>query len=402
MTTSATSEAMPLRDVRVVDISNFLAAPMISMFLGDFGAEVVKVEKPAGGDELRTWGNERDGVGLYYKVLNRNKKSVVADLRTPLGVEIVKRLIERSDVVIENFRPGRLEQWGLSYEVMRAINPGIVLVRITGFGQTGPYSRRPGFGTLAEGFAGYAHITGYPDRPPLLPAFGLADSTSGLAGAFLTMVALSARDRSGLGQVIDLAIYEPLFTLLGPQLVDYDQLGKIQGRSGSRLPFTSPRNTYRTRDGQWVAVAGSAQSIFERLCHAVDRPELIDDTRFSDNRARILNAEMLDDALQEAIGSFELDDLMIRLDRYEAAGAPVNTIAQIVEDPHIQDRRNIVLIPDDELGGPIRMQNVLGNLSRTPGAILHAGPRLGQHNREILVEELGFGEAELEAAGIGL
>ena len=317
-------------------------------------------------------------------------------------MEIVKRLIERSDVVIENYRPGRLEQWGLGYEVMRTINPGIVLVRVTGFGQTGPYSQRPGFGTLAEGFAGYAHITGYPDRPPLLPAFGLADSTSGLAGAFLTMVALSARDRSGLGQVIDLAIYEPLFTLLGPQLVDYDQLGKIQGRSGSRLPFTSPRNTYRTRDGQWVAVAGSAQSIFERLCHAVDRPELIDDTRFSDNRARILNSEMLDDALQEAIGSFELDDLMIRLDRYEAAGAPVNTIAQIVEDPHFRDRRNIVLIPDDELGGPIRMQNVLGNLSRTPGAILHAGPRLGQHNREILVEELGFGEAELEAAGLGL
>lgn len=397
------SGPMALSGIRVVDISNFLAAPMVSMFLGDYGAEVVKVEHPSRGDEMRFWGANKDGVGLYYKVINRNKKSVTADLRTPIGVEIVKRLVRTADVVIENYRPGTLEKWGLGYEVLSGINPRIVMLRITGFGQTGPYSPKPGFGTLAEAFAGAAYITGFPERPPLLPAFGLGDSTAGLAGAFLTMVALLERERHrGRGQVVEFAIYEPLFTLLGPQVINYDQLGMVQERNGSRLPFTAPRNTYRTRDGKWVAIAGSAQSIFERICRALERPELIADPRFEDNRIRMENAAELDAALQSAIERLDLDELIRRFERHEAAVAPVNNVAQIFADPHYAARKNIAAVPDDELGGPLRMQNVVGNFSRTPGAIRRAGPRLGEHNREVLVEELGFSETELKDAGLAL
>lgn len=397
------SGPMALSGVRVADISNFLAAPMASMFLGDYGAEVVKVEHPSRGDEMRFWGENKNGVGLYYKVINRNKKSVTADLRTPIGVEIVKRLVRTADVVIENYRPGTLEKWGLGYDVLSEVNPRIVMLRITGFGQTGPYSHKPGFGTLAEAFAGAAHITGFPDRPPLLPAFGLGDSTAGLAGAFLTMVALFERERhGGRGQVVEFAIYEPLLTLLGPQVVNYDQLGLVQERSGSRLPFTAPRNTYRTRDGKWVAIAGSAQSIFERICRALERPELIADPRFRDNRIRMENAAELDAQLQSAIERFDLDALIRRFEQHEAAVAPVNNVAQIFADPHYAARQNITAVPDEELGGPLRMQNVVGNFSRTPGAIRRAGPRLGEHNREVLVEELGFSEAELKDAGLPL
>ena len=397
------SGPMPLAGIRVADISNFLAAPMASMFLGDYGAEVVKVEHPSRGDEMRFWGENKKGVGLYYKVINRNKKSVTADLRTPIGVEIVKRLVRTADVVIENYRPGTLEKWGLGYDVLSEVNPRIVMLRITGFGQTGPYSHKPGFGTLAEAFAGAAHITGFPDRPPLLPAFGLGDSTAGLAGAFLTMVALFERERhGGRGQVVEFAIYEPLLTLLGPQVVNYDQLGLVQERSGSRLPFTAPRNTYRTRDGKWVAIAGSAQSIFERICRALERPELIADPRFRDNRIRMENAAELDAELQSAIERFDLDALIRRFEQHEAAVAPVNNVAQIFADPHYAARQNITAVPDEELGGPLRMQNVVGNFSRTPGAIRRAGPRLGEHNREVLVEELGFSEAELKDAGLPL
>lgn len=397
------SGPMALSGVRVVDISNFLAAPMAAMFLGDYGAEVVKVEHPSRGDEMRFWGENKNGVGLYYKVVNRNKKSVTADLRTPIGVEIVKRLVRTADVVIENYRPGTLEKWGLGYDVLSEVNPRIVMLRITGFGQTGPYSHKPGFGTLAEAFAGAAHITGFPDRPPLLPAFGLGDSTAGLAGAFLTMVALFERERhGGRGQVVEFAIYEPLLTLLGPQVVNYDQLGLVQERSGSRLPFTAPRNTYRTRDGKWVAIAGSAQSIFERICRALERPELIADPRFRDNRIRMENAAELDAELQSAIERFDLDALIRRFEQHEAAVAPVNNVAQIFADPHYAARQNITAVPDEELGGPLRMQNVVGNFSRTPGAIRRAGPRLGEHNREVLVEELGFSEGELQDAGLPL
>ena len=390
----------PLDGVKVVDIANFLAGPIASMFLADFGADVVKVERPDTGDELRFWGNDKDGVGLMYKMVNRNKCSVTADLRTPLGVEIVKRLITDADIVIENYRKGTLERWGLGYDVLSKINPGLIMLRVTGFGQTGPNSHRPGFGTLAEGYSGYAYITGYPDRPPLLPGFGLADDSAGLMGAFLAMVALQDKNRSNKGQVIDMAIYEPLFTLLGPQVVDFDQLGIVQERNGSRLPFTAPRNTYRTKDDKWVSISGSAQSTFERMCEALKVAELVSDPRFLDNRLRIRNAIALDEELQAAIEKFDRDGLIDLFDEFDAAAAPCNSIAEIFKDPHFKARENIVSVEDEELGGPIRMQNVVGKLSRTPGEIRNAGPKLGSSNRSILINRLGFSEAELKAAGL--
>ena len=392
--------AKPFAGVKVIDISNFLAAPMSAMFMADFGADVIKVERPGTGDEVRYWGRNKNGVGLYFKILGRGKRSVTADLRTPFGVEVVKRLAKDADILVENYRTGTLEKWGIGPEVLQAINPRLIIVRVTGFGQTGPYKDRPGFGTLAEAFAGFVHINGEPERPPLLPGFGLADSTTGLMAAFLASAALHERTRSGKGQVIDLAIYETLFTLLGPQPIDFDQLGQVQQRQGSRLPFTAPRNTYRTRDGKWVSMAGSAQSTFERICEALEVPGLVKEPRFSDNRVRLENAAALDVELQGAIGRFDYDELMRRFLAVDAPVAPVNDIAQIFADPQFIARENIATVQDAELGGPIRMQNVVGKFSETPGSIDSAGPKLGAHNREVLIGELGFTEAELAAAGL--
>lgn len=394
---------LPLAGMRVLDISNFLAAPMSAMFLADFGAEVIKVERPGSGDEMRLWGNNKNGVGLYYKVINRNKKSITLDLRTPFGRDTALCLARESDVVIENYRPGTLEKWGLGYAALAAENPGLVLLRISGFGQTGPNAHRPGFGTLAEAYAGFAHINGEAEGPPLLPGFGLADSTTGLMGAFLAMVALKGRDANkGRGQVIDLAIYETLFGLLGPQVVDFDQLGLIQQRNGSRLPFTAPRNTYRTRDGRWVSMAGSAQSIFVRILTALEIPDVVKDPRFGDNRVRLTNAKALDVELQKAIERFDFDEIMRRFDQADAAVAPVNDAGQIAADAHFAARENITTVDDSELGGPLRMQNVAGKFSDTPGAIRWAGAPVGAHNREILIERLGLDAATVRAAGIDI
>jgi crotonobetainyl-CoA:carnitine CoA-transferase CaiB-like acyl-CoA transferase len=393
---------MALAGTIVVDISNFLAAPMCSMFLADFGADVIKVERPEIGDEVRRWGEVKNGVGLYYKAVNRGKRSITADLRTPFGVEVVKRLIAKADILVENYRTGTLEKWGLGPDVLMAINPGLIVVRVTGFGQTGPHRKRPGFGTIAEAYAGYVYISGQPDGPPLLPGFGLADSTTGLMAAYLASVALHEKRRSGRGQVIDLALYETLLTLLGPQVVNYDQLGIVQERVGSRLPFTAPRNIYRTRDAKFISVGGSAQSIFERLCAALEIPELPKDPRFLSNRDRLANVDALDEALQRAIERFDRDELMRRFIELEAAISPVNNVEDVVNDEHINARENIVALEDAELGAPLRMQNVVGKLSRTPGAIRHTGPRLGEHNREVLVDLLGFDEAEVSGQGIEL
>ena len=400
--TATAQRQKPFAGVKVIDISNFLAAPMSAMFLADFGADVTKVERPGTGDEVRYWGRNKNGIGLYYKILGRNKKSVTADLRTAFGREVVKRLVGDADILIENYRTGTLEKWGIGPEVLQAINPGLIIVRVTGFGQTGPYKDRPGFGTLAEAFSGFVHINGEPERPPLLPGFGLANSTTGLMAAFLASAALHEKRRSGKGQIIDLAIYETLFTLLGPQAIDFDQLGQIQHRQGSRLPFTAPRNTYRTRDEKWVSMAGSAQSTFERICQALEVPDLVKNPLYADNRVRLDNAAALDTELQAAIGKLDFDDLMRRFLAIDAPVAPVNDIAQIFADPQFQARENIATVEDSELGGPVRMQNVVGKFSETPGAIESAGARLGAHNRQVLIDQLGFTEEEVKAAGLSL
>lgn len=392
----------PLANVRVLDAASFMAAPMTAMWLADFGAEVVKVEHPKG-DMMRTWGTSKNGVPLFWKVVSRNKRSITLDLHQPRGQDLFKALAAKADVVVENFRPGTMKRWGLDYESLRVVNPRLVMLSISAFGQTGPYSPRAGFGTLAEAMSGYAHMTGSPDGPPMLPSFGLADGITGVTGAYAVMVALHERDTvSGIGQAIDLAIYEPLMTVLGFPFIEFDQLGIVAQRLGSRLPFASPRNTFRSKDGRWLAMSCSAQSTFARACHAIGKPELISDPRFVDNPARTLNHQAIDDIFAEWIGARDADDVLTILNDAGAAIAPIYDMRDVFEDEHFKARENITAVEDEDLG-TLRMQNVVSKLSRTPGRIEHAGPRLGEHTAEVLGEWLGMDEGdlqELQAQGV--
>jgi len=387
----------------VLDLSNYLAGPNErDAAVVTLGADVLKVERPDNGDEMRYWGENKDGVGLYFKVVNRGKRSVTLDLRTPFGVEAVKRLVKKYDVVIENYRTGTLENWGIGYEQLKEINPRLIMLRITGFGQTGPYANRPGFGTLAEAYAGYAYITGQPGQAPMLPGFGLADTSTALMGAYLVMAAVNERNRSGIGQYIDLAIYESMMTMIGPFVINYDQLGIVQERSGSRLPFTAPRNTYKTKDDKWVTIGGSSQSAFASICEVLGMKQVLDDPRFSNNRERIKHVDQLDAVIQKHVEQFTLRELLELAREKNSTFAPINSVAQIFEDPHIQARENIVPVFDPELNAELKMQNVVGRFSRTPGAVLKPGPMLGEHNREVLIDELGFDDAQVQSAGIDI
>ncbi|MEV5829919.1 CoA transferase [Spirillospora sp. NPDC052242] len=381
-----------LSGVRVLDAATLFAGPLAATLLADFGAEVVKIEHPKG-DPVRSHGAQRDGVGLWWKMLGRNKKAVTLYLGSPEGQELFRRLAADADVVIENFRPGTLERWGLGYDELKKINPGLVLARVTGFGQTGPYARRPGFGTLAEAMSGFAAITGEPDGPPTLPPFGLADGIAALTTAYAVMTALRAREATGEGQVVDLAIIEPILTLLGPQIITYDQLGELQARTGNRSHNNAPRNTYRTRDGGWVAISTSAQSIAERVMRLVGRPEFIDEPWFATGAERAKHADELDEAVGSWIAERDRDEVVRAFEEAEAAVAPIYTAADVMTDPQFEALGTIATVPDDELG-PVKMQNVLFRLSRTPGRIESAGPPLGAHTAEIL-GRYGVGEAEL-------
>jgi crotonobetainyl-CoA:carnitine CoA-transferase CaiB-like acyl-CoA transferase len=301
--------------------------------------------------------------------------------------------VASADVVIENFRPGTLERWGLGYEELSRINPGLVLVRVTGFGQFGPYSGRPGFGTLAEAMSGFAAITGEPDGPPTLPPFGLADGIAALAAAFATMTALRARDTTGRGQVVDLAIIEPILTLLGPQPTVYDALGQIQPRTGNRSANNAPRNTYRTRDGRWVAVSTSAQSIAERVMHLVGRPEFVDEPWFASGAERAKHADELDEAVGSWIAERDRDEVVRAFEEAHAAVAPIYDVRDVMADPQFAALGSLVRVADPELGS-VLMQNVLFRLSETPGEVRSAGPSIGQHTEEVL-GELGIGPDEV-------
>jgi crotonobetainyl-CoA:carnitine CoA-transferase CaiB-like acyl-CoA transferase len=392
----------PLAGIRVLDIASFMAAPMAAMWLGDFGADVVKVEHPAG-DSIRTWGSSKDGVPLFWKMVGRNKRSMTLDLHNGEGQEILRQLATKVDVIVENFRPGTLDRWNLAIPALLELNPRLVVLSISAYGHSGPNSPRPGFGTLAEAISGYAHITGDPGGPPTLPSFGLADGITGLCGAYAVLVALHERDSSsGLGQHIDLAIYEPLMVMLGHMFVEYDQLGIVAQRLGSRLPFASPRNVFQTADQQWVAISCSGQSIFERSCRAIGRPELITDERFTDNRARTAHSAEIDAIFADWVAAHPRAEVLAVFTEAGAAAAPVYDVRDAFEDPHFLARQNLAPVRDPELG-QIRMQNVTPKLSRTPGVIRHAGPRLGEHTEVILRDWLGIDREEfknLEANGV--
>jgi formyl-CoA transferase len=373
-----------LAGLKVLDVSTLFAGPLAATMLGDFGADVVKVEHPRG-DPVRSHGASKDGVGLWGKVVGRNKRGITLYLGSPEGQDVFRRLVADADVVIENFRPGTLERWGLGYPELAKDNPGLVLTRVTGFGQIGPYAGRPGFGTLAEAMSGFAAITGEPDGPPTLPPFGLADGIAALAAAFATMTALRARETTGRGQVVDLAIIEPILTLLGPQPTVWDALGQVQERTGNRSANNAPRNTYLTKDGRWVAVSTSAQSIAERVMRLVGRPELTEEPWFASGGERAKHADVLDEAVASWVARHDRDEVVRAFEEAHAAVAPIYDVRDVVADPQFQALGSLVRVPDPELGS-VLMQNVLFRLSETPGRITSAGPALGQHTEEVLAE----------------
>ncbi|MCX5081116.1 CaiB/BaiF CoA transferase family protein [Streptomyces sp. NPDC001940] len=383
----------PLQGLRVLDLATLFAGPLAATMLGDFGADVIKVEHPRKPDPSRGHGPSKDGVGLWWKLLGRNKRNITLDLSTPGGREILLKLVADADVLIENFRPGTLEKWNLGWEELNAANPRLVLTRVTAFGQFGPYSRRPGFGTLAEAMSGFAALTGEPDGPPTLPPFGLADSIAALSTSYAVMAALQGRERTGRGQVVDMAIIEPMLTVLGPQPIWYDQLGYVQPRTGNRSTNNAPRNTYRTSDDKWVAVSTSAQSIAERVMRLVGRPELIDEPWFETGSGRAGHADELDAAVGAWINRHSRDDVLAAFEKAEAAIAPVFDIRDVMDDEQYQALDSITEVPDPELG-TVRMQNVLFRLSETPGAIKWAGRPHGADTDEILTG-LGLSPSEI-------
>ncbi|HKV84080.1 MAG TPA: CoA transferase [Ktedonobacterales bacterium] len=388
--------ALPLDGVRVLDIATMAAAPWAAAYLAEFGADVIKVEMPVVGDHQRRWGTPKQGVGLFWKSMSRNKRSVTLNLGKPRGAEVFKRLVAEADVIIENFRPGTLERWGLGYDTLRAINPRIILLRVTGFGQTGPYSPRPGFGTLAESLTGFAHLTGHPEGPPTLPNMPLADGVAGVTGAFAVMVALYYRDaRGGVGQVIDLSLCEPLLRLLEPTLLDYDQFGIQRGRIGNRSDHVAPRNTYQCGDDRWLSISASAQSIFERLMLAIGRPELREDPRFAVNSARVAHVVELDEIIGAWMRRHSRDEALALLEASEVAVAPVYDVADIFADPQFRARESFVRVADPDLG-EINLVNVVPRLSETPGRVRTTGPALGAHNADVY-GALGITPDELDA-----
>lgn len=385
--------AAPLAGVRVLDISTLFAGPLAATFLGDFGADVIKVEHPTKPDAARGHGPAKSGVNLWWKTLGRNKRTVTINLGSPDGAALLLRLVADADVVIENFRPGTLERWGLGPEQLHEANPRLVIARVTAFGQTGPYSSRPGFGSLAEAMSGFAALTGEPDGPPTLPPFGLADGVAALATSYAVMVALRSAESSGTGQVIDMAIIEPILMLLGGQITAYDQLGAVQARSGNRSVNNAPRNVYRTGDGDWVAVSTSSQSIAERVLRLVGRPELVDEPWFASGHSRAQHADELDDAVGSWIAVRTTSDVLSSFEAAQAAVAQVNDVRGVFADPQYEAIGTIATVDDEELG-LMKMQNVLFRLSGTPGSIRWSGRTHGHDTSEVL-DEIGVTPEQL-------
>lgn len=385
----------PLSGLTVVEAGTMIAANTTGRILADFGATVIKIEHPEGGDHLRRFGPQKDGVGLWWKYLGRNKCCVSLDLSTDEGAVVFEDIVSEADVLVENFRPGTLERWGLGWDRLSEENPNLVMARISGFGQTGPYSERPGFGTLAEAMSGFASMNGFPDREPLLPPTALADGIAAVFSAFAIGFALYNRDAGGgSGQYIDTSLFEPLFSLLGPQPLRHQQLGEIEERLGNRSTSSAPRNVYRTGDERYVAISASAQPVAMRVFDAIERPELKDDPRFADNESRLENVEALDEAIGEWIEEHDRETVLEAFDDAGATVAPIYNVEDILEDDHYTERESIVSVDDPELGSGL-VQNAFPFFSETPGTIDHLGPSLGEHNEDIYGGYLSYSEAEL-------
>jgi crotonobetainyl-CoA:carnitine CoA-transferase CaiB-like acyl-CoA transferase len=394
-TTSPNPAEGPLAGLRVLEMGSTVAGPFCGRLLADFGAEVVKIEDPAG-DPVRTMGKRFHGKSLYAASIFRNKALLALDLRQTRGREIARDMAQRADVLIENFRPGSLESWGLGYEQLSAVNPGLVMVRISGFGQDGPYSQRAGYGVIGEALSGLRHLTGDPDRPPARVAVSMTDYITGLYAAFGATMALLARGRSGRGQVVDAALYESAFSFMEPWIPAYDKTGFVANRCGSRLPESTPNNLYPTGDGQFIHVTAMGDAVFRRLAEAMGQPALAQDARFATATARSAQVDEIDDLIAHWTSARPLAELEQVLEQAAVPAMRIFTIADIFADPHYRARGAIVRAPDPELG-TVAMAQAVPRLSQTPGAVRHAGHRLGEDSRTVLRDWLGLDSAALDA-----
>lgn len=388
---------LPLEGLKILDISTMLAAPWASTFLADYGAEVIKVEHPQNGDHARNYGAQKNGTGLFWKTLNRNKKGITLNLKTPEGKKIFLDLVKDTDVVVENFRPGTLDKWGLDWATLLESNPKLILLRTSGFGQEGPYAKRGGFGTVAEAMSGFTSINGEKGGRPTLPGMALADGVSSIFGALSIMIALYAQIKNGVeeGQQIDINLYEPLMRLLEPQITAYDQLGRIPVPIGNSSLQTAPRNAYLTKDNTWVALSGSTQSITENIFHAIGREDLITNPKFSSNEQRIKNVEELDEILGNWIRQYTYKEVVDIFSKAGAVVGPMYNIAQLFEDPHYQYRQTFIKVEDKDFG-EMRVPNVVAKFSKTPGKVRHLGPDKGQHTEEILKDKIKLSDEQIQ------
>jgi crotonobetainyl-CoA:carnitine CoA-transferase CaiB-like acyl-CoA transferase len=387
---------MPLKGIRILDLATVIAGPLSSALLADFGADVVKIELPNGGDGVRALPPFKNGVALWGKVTNRNKRGITLDIRTPEGLDILKQMLPKFDVLVENFRPGTLAKWGLPIEKIRHINPDLTVLRVSGFGQTGPRARDAGFARVAEAMSGLTTLCGESDRTPLHLGYPIADGITGVFGAFSIMMALYRRlnDPAARGDEIDLSLYESMHRILEFLVIEYDQLGAVRERSGNRSQYAVPSGVYRTDDDRWVSLACSTQSVFERMAEAMDRADLIDDARFRTNADRVTNADAIEEIVTAWFAANEFPNVSQLLSEKGVAFSLVFTAKDAFEDPHYAARENIVAVEDSELG-TIRMQGIVPKLRDAPGAVRRAGPALGQHNAEVYEELLDLSADEI-------
>ena len=379
----------PLAGLRVLELGTLVAGPFCGKTFADFGAEVVKVEPPGEGDPLRKWRRMRNGTSLWWQVQSRNKKSVTCDLRRAEGQEIVRRLARRSHVVVENFRAGALEKWSLGWDALSRDNPKLVLVRISGYGQTGPYRERPGFAAIAEAMAGFRYITGFPDRPPARPNLSIGDTIASLHGVIGALMAL----HSGKGQVVDVALYEAMFNCMESLIADYDGDGYVRERTGSTLPGIAPSNLYPCKEGH-VLIAGNADTLYHRLMSAIGRPDLRDDPALARNDGRAAQMQRIDAAIAEWTSRRSMEEVLSEMEKAEVPAGPIYSVADIAADPHYAARGMIEQVIAGD-GAPLKMPGIVPKLSATPGSIRTPAPKLGEHTDEVL-REIGFSAAEME------
>lgn len=393
--TTETAERLPLEGIRILELGTLLAGPFTGRMLGDFGAEVIKIEAPDKADPMRQWGKQKDGEGLWWPIQSRNKKSITLNLRTEEGQGIFKDLVKEADVIIENFRPGTMEKWNLSYETLSEINPGIIMTRTSGYGQTGPYHKRAGFGSVGEAMGGIRHVTGFPDRAPSRIGISLGDTLAALFATIGTLTALHERNHSGRGQVVDTAIYESVFSVMESTIPDYLLAGYVRERMGNILPGVAPSNIYLTKEGTYIVIGANADGVFKRLCEAMGRPELYEDPKYRTHHARSDNMAELDQLIEEWTKTQETKEVLELLAEKGVPSGLIYSAKDIVEDPHYQAREMIIKTEHPTLG-EFPMPGIVPKLSRTPGKVKHVGAEtMGKYNDEIYGKLLKYSEEKL-------